>query len=148
MRDALEFTIAGKGFAFLEVLSPCPLNWGTMFAKADLWVVLSQRAIARIYPYLKDDTKVVVNTFLVKDMSNLRSWHPIGINAGKIAAEELKKPRVFNMVMMGAMVKVIPGLDKHKFLEALKKQFKSKYDKDPSLEGVNAKAFEIGYGLA
>jgi 2-oxoglutarate ferredoxin oxidoreductase subunit gamma len=118
------------------------------FAKADLWVVLSQRAIARIYPYLKDDTKVVVNTFLVKDMSNLRSWHPIGINAGKIAAEELKKPRVFNMVMMGAMVKVIPGLDKHKFLEALKKQFKSKYDKDPSLEGVNAKAFEIGYGLA
>ena len=111
-------------------------------------MVLSQRAIARIYPYLKDDTKVVVNTFLVKDMSNLRSWHPIGINAGKIAAEELKKPRVFNMVMMGAMVKVIPGLDKHKFLEALKKQFKSKYDKDPSLEGVNAKAFEIGYGLA
>jgi 2-oxoglutarate ferredoxin oxidoreductase subunit gamma len=118
------------------------------FTKADLWVVLSQRAIQRIYSYLQDDTKVVVNSFLVKDVSKIEKWHPLEINAGKIAAEELKKPRVFNMVMMGAMVSLIPGLDKAKFLDALKKQFQSKYEKDPSLESLNAKAFEIGYGLA
>src|SRR6476620_10205420 len=118
------------------------------FAKADLWVVLSQRAIERIYSYLKDDTKVIVNSFLVKDVSKIMNWHPLEINAGMIATEELKKPRVFNMVMMGAIVKMVPALDEAKFLEALKRQFKSKYDKDPSLEAVNAKAFEIGYGLA
>jgi 2-oxoglutarate ferredoxin oxidoreductase subunit gamma len=118
------------------------------FTKADLWVVLSQRAVQRIYSYLQDDTKVVVNSFLVKDLSKIERWHPREINAGKIALEELKKPRVFNMVMMGAMVKLIPGLDKAKFLDALKKQFHSKYEKDPSLEPLNAKAFEIGYGLA
>ena len=118
------------------------------FTKADLWVVLSQRAIERIYPYLKDDTKVIVNSFLVKDVSKIRTWQPLEINAGKIATDELKKPRVFNMVMMGAMVKLIPGLDRGKFLDALKKQFKSAYAKDPSLEALNAKAFEIGYGLA
>ena len=118
------------------------------FTKADLWVVLSQRAVQRIYSYLQDDTKVVVNSFLVKDLSKIAKWHPREINAGKIAVEELKKPRVFNMVMMGAMVKLIPGLDKAKFLGALKKQFQSKYDKDPSLEALNAKAFDIGYGLA
>lgn len=30
MTEALEFVKAGKGFAFLEVLSPCTLNWGTI----------------------------------------------------------------------------------------------------------------------
>jgi 2-oxoglutarate ferredoxin oxidoreductase subunit gamma len=118
------------------------------FAKADLWVVLSQRAIERIYPYLKDDTTVLVNSFLVKDISKIRNWHPLEINAGEIAIKQLKRPRVFNMVMMGAMVKVIPGLDEAMFLDALKRQFKSRYDKDPTLEALNAKAFEIGYGLA
>lgn len=30
LRAALEHNQAGKGFAFVEVLSPCPLNWGTL----------------------------------------------------------------------------------------------------------------------
>jgi len=30
MKEALEFVREGKGFAFLEVLSPCTLNWGTI----------------------------------------------------------------------------------------------------------------------
>ena len=118
------------------------------FAKADLWAVRSERAIERIYPYLKDDTKVIVNSFLVTDVSKIKNWDPLEINAGEIATKQLKKPRAFNMVIMGAMVKMIPGLDKAKFLEALKAQFKVKYEKDPELEAVNAKAFEIGYELA
>jgi 2-oxoglutarate ferredoxin oxidoreductase subunit gamma len=118
------------------------------FAKADLWVALSQRAVDRIYGYLKEGTRVVVNASLVKDVSKLASWSPKLIEAGRIAKEELKKPRVFNMIMMGAMVKTIPGLDKDKFLEGIEKQFKSKYDKDPSLKDLNATAFMKGYELA
>jgi 2-oxoglutarate ferredoxin oxidoreductase subunit beta len=30
MQEALEFVKEGRGFAFLEVLSPCTLNWGTI----------------------------------------------------------------------------------------------------------------------
>jgi 2-oxoglutarate ferredoxin oxidoreductase subunit gamma len=115
------------------------------FTKADLWVSLSQRAIDRIYPYLKDDTVVIVNSYLVNDVSKIAPWKPREVNAGKIAKEELKKPRVFNMIIMGAMVKNIPGMDKDRFLAAIKKTFKSKYEKDPSLEELNAKAFNIGY---
>ena len=118
------------------------------FAKADLWVALSQRAVPRIFGYLKDDTKVIVNSFLVKDVSQIARWQPRQIDAGRIAKEELKKPRVFNMIMMGAMVKSIPGLDKDKFLQGIEKQFKSKYEKDPALKELNQKAFEIGYSLA
>jgi 2-oxoglutarate ferredoxin oxidoreductase subunit gamma len=117
------------------------------FTKADLWVAMSQRAVDRIFGYLKDDTKVIVNSFLVTDTSRVAAWKPTIINAGKIAKEELKKPRTFNMVIMGAMVKQIPGLDKTKFFGALEKQFKSKYEKDPSLKELNERAFEIGYGL-
>ena len=118
------------------------------FAKADLWVALSQRAVDRIYGYLKDDTKVIVNSFLVKDISRLTHHNPRLIDAGRIAKEELKKPRVFNMVMMGAMVKTIPGLDKESFLAGIEKQFKSKYEKDPALKELNEKAFDIGYSHA
>jgi len=115
------------------------------FTKADLWVALSQRAVDRIYEYLKDDTKIIVNSFLVKDVSRIARWNPRQIDAGRIAKEELKKPRVFNMIIMGAMVKTIPGLDKEKFLKGIEHHFESKYKKDPSLKDLNAKAFEIGY---
>lgn len=118
------------------------------FAKADLWVALSQRAVPRIFNYLQDDTKVIVNSFLVKDITQIAKWQPRQIDAGRIAKEELKKPRVFNMIMMGAMVKAIPGLDKDQFLHGIEKQFKSKYEKDPALKELNEKAFGIGYDLA
>lgn len=118
------------------------------FAKADLWVVLSQRAVERVYGYLKDDTKIIINSFLVKDLSRIERWKPIGIDAGRIAKEEFKKPRVFNMIIMGAMLKMIPGLDKDKFEAALDHVFASKYAKDPSLKELNRKAFEKGYELA
>ncbi len=118
------------------------------FAKADLWVALSQRAVERIHGYLKEGTEVVVNSYLVKDLSLIARWKPIEIDAGRIAKEEFRKPRVFNMVMMGAMVKRIPGLDKDRFEAALDHVFASKYAKDPSLKELNRNAFEKGYGLA
>lgn len=118
------------------------------FAKADLWVVLSQRAVDRIYDYLKDDSRIVVNSYLVKDLTRIARWKPIEIDAGRIAKEEFKKPRVFNMVIMGAMLKLIPGLDKDKFESALDHVFASKYLKDPSLRELNRKAFDKGYELA
>ena len=118
------------------------------FAKADLWVVLSQRAIDRIYGYLQDGTEVIVNSFLVKDLSRIERWNPRAIDAGRIAKEEFRRPRVFNMIIMGAMLKRIPGLDKAKFEAALDHVFASKYAKDPSLKELNKKAFDKGYELA
>ncbi len=118
------------------------------FAKADLWVVLSQRAIDRVYAYLKDGTSVIVNSYLVKDLSKIARWQPREIDAGRIAKEEFKKPRVFNMIIMGAMVKRIPGLDRNQFEAALDHVFASKYAKDPSLKELNRKAFDKGYALA
>src|SRR5262249_40614111 len=46
------------------------------FSKADLWVVMSQRSIDRIYDYLQDGTTVIVNSYLVKDLSRIEKWKP------------------------------------------------------------------------
>lgn len=117
------------------------------FEKADLCVALSQRAVARLMRYLKDDSVIVVNSFLVKDLTDIAKWKPHSIDAASIAREQLKKPRTFNMVIMGAMLKHIPGMSEEGFEKALEKAFKSKYEKDPALRELNAKAVSIGYQL-
>lgn len=134
----------GVSMAFAQIGDePIPYP---QFEKADLWVVMSQRAIPRIEKYLKDDTVIVANSTMVHDLSPLAKWRPHAIDAGTIAKVKLKKPRTFNMLVMGAMVRRIPMLDKEGFAAALDKTFKSKYVKDPSLKALNKKAFEMGYG--
>jgi 2-oxoglutarate ferredoxin oxidoreductase subunit gamma len=117
------------------------------FEKADLWVAMSQRAIERIYDVLKDDSKIIVNSTLVHDLSRIEKWQPFSVDAGNIAKVQLKKPRTFNMVLMGAMVALTPGLDKESFGKALEKTFKDKYVTDPGLKALNEKAFGIGFDL-
>ncbi|HTM68447.1 MAG TPA: 2-oxoacid:acceptor oxidoreductase family protein [Candidatus Binatia bacterium] len=135
----------GVSMAFAQIGDePIPFP---KFSKADLWVVMSQRSIDRIYDFLQPGTKVIVNSFLVKDVSRIAAWDPQQIDASTIAKTQLKKPRTFNMIIMGAMLRYIPGMDKESFGKALEKQFKSKYDKDPSLKTLNEKAFNIGYDL-
>jgi 2-oxoglutarate ferredoxin oxidoreductase subunit beta len=47
--DALSHVRANKGFAFLEVLSPCTLNWGTM-DRPDKTFEFLERTMAEKYP--------------------------------------------------------------------------------------------------
>jgi 2-oxoglutarate ferredoxin oxidoreductase subunit beta len=49
MRDALNHVISGQGFAFLEVLSPCTLNWGTIENPHATFDILENK-LAKFYP--------------------------------------------------------------------------------------------------
>lgn len=49
MKDALAHVRAGKGMAFLEVLSPCTLNWGTM-DRPDKTFEFLEKTMAEKYP--------------------------------------------------------------------------------------------------
>lgn len=135
----------GVAMAFAQIANE-PIAF-PKFHKADIAVALSQRAVDRILPYLHDDTVVITNSFLVKDTSALSKWNPHEINATKIAKEDLKKPRTFNMIIMGAMLHFAPGLEKEGFEKALEKTFHKKYEKDASLREMNEKAFSLGYDL-
>jgi len=48
MRDALRFVMDGKGFAFVETLSPCTLNWGTI-EKPDETFDILEKKLAKVY---------------------------------------------------------------------------------------------------
>lgn len=123
------------------------------FSKADVWVVMSQRAIDRIFDLLDDGSsgqpasQIICNSTLVKDISRIEKWTPHMVDAGNIAKLQLKKPRTFNMVVMGAMVALIPTIERESFGKALEKTFKDKYEKDSSLKALNQKAFDMGYAL-
>ncbi|MBN1585127.1 2-oxoacid:acceptor oxidoreductase family protein [Candidatus Uhrbacteria bacterium] len=135
----------GVSMAFTQI-SDEPIPY-PKFGKADLWVALSQRSVDRIAAWLQPGTKVIVNSFLVKDLSLLKGWEVSEIDAVTVAGEEVRNPRTFNMVIMGAMVGLIPGLDRSAFTETLERHFSSKYEKNPELKAQNEKAFGIGYGL-
>ena len=136
----------GVTIAYAQVGETAPAY--PKFAKADMWVALSQRSVDRIYDYLHDDSIVIVNSFLVRDVSRLEKWKPHQVNAGQVALEEIGNARVFNVVVMGAMVKHIPGLSEEGFKAALKKTFAKHYKKKPELEELNEKAFDAGFALA
>jgi 2-oxoglutarate ferredoxin oxidoreductase subunit gamma len=135
----------GVSMAFTTV-SDHPIAY-PKFAKADLWVALSQRSVDRILPYLQPGTKAIVNSFLVKDVSQLAGYEVHQIDAVTIAREQVKNPRTFNMVVMGAMVALIPGVDKGAFTEALAHHFADKYERNPEMKALNEQAFSIGYDL-
>lgn len=52
MKEALEFHMAGKGFTFLEVLSPCTLNWKTM-DRPDKTFDFLENTLQKAYPVKK-----------------------------------------------------------------------------------------------
>lgn len=135
----------GVSMAFVQV-SDAPIPF-PKFDKADLWVALSQRSVDRIFSWLKEGTKVIVNTHLVTDLASIAEWRPFEVDAHRIAREQFKKPRVFNMIVMGAMAGLIPGLDRATFAKALDSHFKPKYEKDPLLRDLNLAAFDAGYAL-
>jgi 2-oxoglutarate ferredoxin oxidoreductase subunit gamma len=135
----------GVSMAYVQISDePIPFF---KFDRADLWVVLSQRSIDRIAGFLQEGTRVIVNSFLVKDISAIAKWQPHQIDATELAKVKLKKPRTFNMIILGAMAALVPGLDRKVFAQALDKHFGSKYAKDPGLKALNEQAFDLGYDL-
>ncbi len=114
------------------------------FMKADLWVALSQRAVARIHDFLKDDSVAIVNSHLVKDLSSIEKWKPHSVNFTALAKEEIGEVRTFNMIIMGAMLNFVPDVTPEGFAHSIEKTFKDKYVKRPELKDLNQKAFELG----
>ncbi|MFH2062577.1 MAG: 2-oxoacid:acceptor oxidoreductase family protein [bacterium] len=117
------------------------------FRQADLAVALSQRAVERLQPFLGDATQVIVNTHLVKDIGPFGRRPVLSIDATALANERLHKPRTFNMIVLGAMLRFVPGLSEEGFAAALDKQFAVRYERDPELRALNRQAIDLGYGL-
>lgn len=92
---------------------------------------------------VKEDAIVIFNTSMTpdeaRDFSKLHGGKVVCIDAIKIANEE-NLPAT-NTIMMGAMVKYMPFLDKNLFENRIREQFKSK----PEVVESNVRAFRRGY---
>ncbi len=118
------------------------------FAKADLLVVLCDRAIERTKPYVQKETLYLYDTDLISsiNLAEIRA-EKLPIPATSVASAKLE-PKVFNIVLLGAITAEL-GIINIKMVEkALTENFADKYILKPQLKNLNLKALDLGQRLA
>ncbi len=131
-----------------EVLSPI-----VGIGEADLIVAFERMEALRWLPYLKKGGAIVVNDFKINPspVNQGMAEYPEGIieeleskvkvismKAGDIATE-LGNPKAMNVVLLGALVKAIGGLDDVDWMAQIDQNVKPKFAE------LNKAAFKAGY---
>lgn len=116
------------------------------FSKGDIVVMLSDRAIERCSCYIDEDTTVIYDTSVCHTKPEVKAKQIIGIAANKIANEELST-RVFNIMILGALVKTTRVIEEKYIKEAMEQALGKKFDAKPALRELNYKALERGMAL-
>ena len=114
------------------------------FSKADIIVVLRDRAVDRIAEYIDDKTLYIYDSDLIVG-SELRGVmaEKLAIPATSLAAAKLS-PTVTNMVLVGSLLSEIPVLSRKIIEDTLDKYFADKYKVKPQLRNLNKKALDLG----
>lgn len=137
----------GVSIAFIQV-SDTRIG-APKFNKADVVLALSERAIARTAAYSDENTLFVYDSSFKIDPDELprQVKRIIALPAIDTANNELH-PRVFNIIIMGAVIGLtnVVGFDSAK--EALENKLGYKFESNPELRTLNYKALEIGKELA
>jgi len=118
------------------------------FSTADVIVNMRARAIERIDEYVGKNTLYIYDSDLIK-----------GSEIGHVAAEKLAipatstatdklTPKVFNMILLGALVSELDVMNSKFIDQALEGELADKYAKKPQLRNFNKKAIDIGEKLA
>lgn len=115
------------------------------FQKADVVIALSERAIARTIGYSDSDTIYVYDSDFNVAAEELppEARRIITIPAIRTASTELH-PRVFNIIIMGAIIGLSKVVSFEAAKEALESKLAHKFEQNPKLRDLNFKALEIG----
>lgn len=119
------------------------------FNKADVVIALSERAVGRTTVYSDENTLYVYDeSFNMKEEDFPKAAKKIlGIPAIDKANQELH-PRVFNIIIMGAVIGLTNVVSFEAAKEALENKLGYKFEKNPSLRELNYKALEMGKQMA
>lgn len=136
----------GVSIAFLQIAGEA--IGSPKFQKADIVVALSDRAVMRTQQYVDEKTVFVydsaiegVDEFLPKNAAKV-----IGIPAIEVAKNELH-PRVFNIIIMGAVLKATGVVAMDDAKKAIEKKLGYKFEQNPKLRELNFKALDRGAEL-
>ena len=118
------------------------------FSRADIIVNMRSRAIERINEYIGDDTLYIYDSDLINgtELAHVAA-EKLAVPATSKASSKLT-PKVFNMILLGALVSELDVLSVNALEAALEAQLGYKYAKQPQLRNLNKKAVEIGAKLA
>lgn len=119
------------------------------FSKADVVIALSERAIPRTAVYSDENTIFVYDASIDASPDILPKTYKriIPIPALSIAKNEMH-PRVFNIIIMGAVIGLTNPVSFEAAKQALLHKLEHKFAQDPSLKDLNFKALERGKEVA
>lgn len=136
----------GVSVAYVQV-SDGPIG-SPKFQTGDIVVALSDRAVHRTKKYVGPETTFVYDS----DIKDIEKELPdngarlVGIPAINVAKKELH-PRVFNIIIMGAVLGATGVLPMERAKAAIEKKLGYKFEKQPELRELNFKAIERGAEL-
>ena len=137
----------GVSIAFIQV-SDTRIG-APKFNKADVVMALSERAIERTAAYCDENTLFVYDSSFKINKEDMpkKAKRIIGLPAIETANQKLH-PRVFNIIIMGAVIGLINVVNFDSAKEALEHKLGYKFEENPELRTLNYKALEIGKQLA
>lgn len=114
------------------------------FKTADILVVLAPRAVKRVASYITEETLIIFDNSLIdEDLLNEFRVEKMAIPASWLAKEKLM-PKVFNMIIFGAVLEEIGGFKEKLAKDTIAQFFKGKEKSKPQIKHFNLKAFELG----
>ncbi len=136
----------GVSVAFLQIGTE-PIG-SPKFQKADIVIALSDRAVKRTHQYVDKKTVFVYDTSIEEVADNLpeNAGRIIGIPAIEVSKHELH-PRVFNIIIMGAVIKATGVVSEKEARAAIEKKLGYKFERNPDLRELNFKAITRGIEL-
>ena len=139
----------GVSVAFVQI-SPEKIS-ALKFQKADTVIALSARAVRRTMQYVDENSIFIYDSSIegvAEEVAELQNTAKkvLSIPALQIVSEELH-PRVFNMLIMGAVIGATKVVSLDGAYAALEHNLGAKFQKDPSLRDMNRNAIGRGYDL-
>ena len=132
----------GVSVAFLQISDHA--IGSPKFLKGDIVAALSERAVHRTATYAGPETIFIYDSAMegVEDLPK-DAARVIPVPAMEVAKEEFH-PRVYNMVIMGALVGATAVVTLDQAKAAIEKRLGYKFEKKPQLRDLNFKALERG----
>ncbi len=118
------------------------------FQTADIVVALSDRAVRRTKKYVGEETTFVYDTSIegIEDDLPKNAARILAMPAIEVSKNELN-PRVFNIIIMGAVIKATNVVSEDDAKAALEKKLGYKFEQNPSLRELNYNALSRGMEL-
>lgn len=137
----------GVSIAFVQI-SDAQIG-SPKFKVGDIVVALSERAIRRMHMHTGPETLFVYDTSIegAREALPSNAGRVVGIPALEVAKRDLH-PRVFNMIVMGAVIGLSGAVSPESAQKALESKLGYKFAQNPALRELNFKALQCGRELA